>query len=67
MSERYHARRWELGENGGSQAAHATLDRAYRHILRAETSCNFFWGSQWVSRAYDDLKAAERLMDSVQQ
>ena len=25
------------------------------HLLRAQTSCNFFWGEAWVSRAHSDL------------
>jgi alpha-amylase/alpha-mannosidase (GH57 family) len=65
VSERYHARRWAASEAGGSQAAHQVLDEAYWHLLRAETSCNFYWGSRWVHRAFDDLEAAERLIDGL--
>jgi len=36
------------------------------HILRAETSCNLFWGDAWVHRIYEDTKAAKELMRSVQ-
>jgi hypothetical protein len=25
------------------------------HLLRAETSCNFYWGEAWVGRAHRDL------------
>jgi len=32
------------------------------HILRAETSCNLFWGDSWVPRVYEDTKEAKRLM-----
>lgn len=63
VSRRYHDRRWALGENGASQDAHHRLDRALWHLLRAQTSCNFFWGSRWVHRAFDDLEQAERLID----
>ncbi len=62
ISERYHSRRWAAG-NGSSRI----LDRAYWHILRAETSCNFYWGSRWVHRAFDDLEEAERLIDRCTQ
>jgi 4-alpha-glucanotransferase len=65
VSERYHARRWAHGEKGGSTEGHQVLDRAYWHILRAETSCNFFWGSHRIHSAFDDLEEAERLIDSV--
>ncbi len=61
ISERYHSRRWAAG-NGSS----GMLDHAYWHILRAETSCNFYWGSSWVHRAFDDLEEAERLIDLSQ-
>jgi hypothetical protein len=63
VSERYHARRWQLGQHDGSPDGHRILDQAYWHILRAETSCNFYWGSHWVHRAFDDLEEAERLID----
>jgi hypothetical protein len=65
ISGRYHARRRALDESGGGGAGNQILDRAYWHILRAETSCNFFWGSRWVYRAFDDLEEAERLVDKV--
>jgi alpha-amylase/alpha-mannosidase (GH57 family) len=35
------------------------LDEAYWRLLRAETSCNFYWGEEWVHRCHDDLNAAE--------
>jgi hypothetical protein len=31
------------------------LDEAYWRLLRAETSCNFFWGEAWVQRCHQDL------------
>jgi len=38
---------------------------AYDHILAAETSCNFFWGSQWIHRSFDELEKAYSLLDSA--
>lgn len=35
----------------------------YDHILIAETSCNFFWGSSWVHRSFNDLERAYSLLD----
>ena len=64
VSDSYHARRAALGP-GGSAEGHRLLDQAYWHILRAETSCNFYWGSRWVHRAFDDLEQAEKLMAQV--
>ncbi len=31
------------------------LHEAQWHLLRAETSCNFYWGESWVDRAHGDL------------
>lgn len=36
-------------------------------ILRAETSCNFFWGDAWVHRVYEDTREAKRLMKKALQ
>jgi len=34
------------------------LENAHWRLLRAETSCNFFWGEDWVHRAHQDIDAA---------
>ncbi len=34
------------------------LTEAQWHLLRGETSCNFYWGEDWVHRAHEDLDAA---------
>ena len=31
------------------------LSEAHWHLLRAETSCNLFWGEAWVYRTHKDL------------
>lgn len=38
------------------------LEPAYYRVLRAQTSCNFFWGEAWVERAHADLNDAERCL-----
>lgn len=38
---------------------------AYDHLLKAETSCNFFWGSSWVHRSFDELEQAYLLLDKA--
>jgi 4-alpha-glucanotransferase len=38
------------------------LEEARWRILRAETSCSFFWGDAWVQRCHDDLDGASRLL-----
>ncbi len=37
----------------------AVLEEARWRLLRAETSCNLFWGAAWVDRAAADLDAAD--------
>jgi hypothetical protein len=32
-------------------------------LLRAQTSCNFYWGEAWVARCHADLDDAERLIN----
>lgn len=41
------------------------LSEAYWHLLRAETSCNYFWGMEWVERAHADLNETIRWLDSA--
>jgi len=38
---------------------HRQLDEAHWHLLRAETSCNVYWGEAWVNRVHADLDAAD--------
>lgn len=44
----------ELGEQ-----ERAVLEEAHWRLLRAETSCNFYWGDEWIQRANQDLDNAE--------
>jgi len=39
------------------------IRRAYDRLLVAETSCNFYWGSRWVAKSFDDLEQAYHLLD----
>ena len=39
------------------------IHRAYDRLLTAETSCNFYWGSRWVHRSFDDLEQAYYYLD----
>ena len=39
--------------------------RAFDHLLIAETSCNFYWGSRWVHRSFDGLEQVYHLLDTV--
>ncbi len=43
--------------NADAETRHR-LEQAHWRVLRAETSCNFFWGEDWVSRCHKDLDDA---------
>ena len=38
------------------------IEQAQWHLLRAETSCNFYWGEAWVDKAHADLDVAQRCL-----
>ena len=40
---------------------------AYDHLLIAETSCNFYWGSRWVHRSFDRIEQTYYLLDVAMQ
>jgi len=41
------------------------LGEAHWHLLRAETSCHFFWGEAWVERCHADLDWVWLNIDAV--
>ena len=60
VSDAVHRARWYAGEiDAGNPEIHRSLENSMWRLLRAETSCNFFWGEAWVSRCHDDLDKAE--------
>ncbi len=54
------AERPEDGELAGM------VETALWHLLRAETSCNFYWGEEWVPRSTADLDIARRVLADIQ-
>ena len=52
------ARAQALEMGRGDPELGALLEGALWRLLRAETSCNFFWGEAWVQRAHRDLDAS---------
>jgi alpha-amylase/alpha-mannosidase (GH57 family) len=42
------------------------LEQAFWRVLRAETSCNFFWGEAWVQRCHQDLNDAWTFIKKVE-
>jgi 4-alpha-glucanotransferase len=56
----HEARRQAAEERSRDGGLWQELEASLWRLLRAETSCNFFWGEAWVARAHGDLDHAER-------
>lgn len=55
-SETLHDACWQANEQYQRDGhLHYLLEQAMWHLLRAETSCNIFWGEAWVPRVHADL------------
>lgn len=66
MSQAVHAsRRNALGARADDAELYRQLGEALWLVLRAETSCNFFWGDAWVQRCHDDLDRAGRRLEAA--
>jgi 4-alpha-glucanotransferase len=64
VAEISEAVRTAAGRLNGDAAAAQQLEQARWRVLRAETSCNFYWGEAWVDRCHHDLdQAAARLRE----
>jgi 4-alpha-glucanotransferase len=51
--------------DGNREEVRHLITTAYDHILSAETSCNFYWGSRWVHRSFDDVERAYAQLDAA--
>jgi hypothetical protein len=58
VSEAFHTARERLVPGGRQPEVEADLHEAHWRLLRAETSCNLFWGEAWVPRLHADLDEA---------
>ncbi|HMP82788.1 MAG TPA: glycoside hydrolase family 57 [Verrucomicrobiota bacterium] len=69
VSDEFHkARAAALDSNpGGSGLLPWELNEAHWRLLRAETSCNLFWGEDWVGRAHADLDEVVRRLENWEQ
>jgi alpha-amylase/alpha-mannosidase (GH57 family) len=66
VSEQVHEARWLAGERHEvDPVVWDRLEDAMWHLLRAETSCNFFWGEAWVDRAEADLAHVREILKGV--
>jgi 4-alpha-glucanotransferase len=46
-----------LASGLADQEAWRQIEEAHWRLLRAETSCNFYWGEAWVHKSHGDLDA----------
>ncbi|MGP0052421.1 MAG: glycoside hydrolase family 57 [Solirubrobacteraceae bacterium] len=61
LSQAVHAARRNASAIGAANPElYRHLEDALAMVLRAETSCNFFWGEAWVQRCHNDLDDATR-------
>jgi alpha-amylase/alpha-mannosidase (GH57 family) len=66
LSKQVHDARWRAGERHETDPeVWNSLEDALWHLLRAETSCNFFWGEAWVDRAEADLAHVRKALKGV--
>ncbi len=42
------------------------LNEARWHLLRSQTSCNFFWGEAWVYKCQEDLNIVEQILNNIE-
>ncbi len=54
-----------VGRQGVGGYAQQSIENAMWHLLRAETSCNFYWGEAWVGRCHTDLDQSWRYIEEV--
>jgi 4-alpha-glucanotransferase len=66
VSGNFHKLEHVCAENGTGSSLHDLLNEARWRMLRAETSCNFFWGKAWVDRCHSDLNAAAKYLDEAE-
>ncbi|MBK5964994.1 glycoside hydrolase family 57 [Thiocystis minor] len=66
VSRSVHDARWFAGERGLTDGPHAeAIAAALGSLLRAETSCNLYWGEDWVPRAEADLTASRAALAQI--
>jgi hypothetical protein len=66
-SETFHAIQSELGGLLHDPRRAHQMEEAHWHLLRAETSCNFYWGESWIDRCHRDLDITWLNLDEVRE
>jgi 4-alpha-glucanotransferase len=66
VSHLVHDARWFAGERGIIEGPYIEgINTALNALLRAETSCNLYWGESWVPRAEADLTASRAALAAI--
>jgi 4-alpha-glucanotransferase len=66
-SRAFHAARQAAEASGANNPeTERRLSEAHWHLLRAETSCNFFWGEAWLPRCHSDLEEVWAILHGLQ-
>jgi len=65
ISRSFQEARARTSSNPADGRFHTDFEQAYWRLLRAETSCNFFWGEAWVQRCHQDLDDAIGLLNEA--
>jgi alpha-amylase/alpha-mannosidase (GH57 family) len=63
LSQAVRAARHDTLGAGTAAEVDRLLEEARWRVLRAETSCNFFWGEAWLPHCENDLDEAARCLD----
>jgi alpha-amylase/alpha-mannosidase (GH57 family) len=64
-SRTFHEKRLKAGSPSENPELHARLEDARWRILRAQTSCNFYWGEAWLPRCHRDLDDAWNILNRI--
>jgi alpha-amylase/alpha-mannosidase (GH57 family) len=64
-SNSYHDICSQLAEIELDDSQNQLLEDAHWHLLRAETSCNFYWGEAWVYKCQQDLDSVWNNLDEL--
>ncbi|MCU0609209.1 MAG: hypothetical protein MUF22_05535 [Chitinispirillaceae bacterium] len=65
VSDRFHAIRAKTAETP-RWGVSGFLTEAHWRLLRAQTSCNFYWGEAWVDKCHCDLDEAIKYLDQAE-
>ena len=65
-SEAFHAARQRIQESAPYDPdLQRRLSEAHWRLLRAETSCHFFWGEAWLPRCHSDLEEVWAILNGL--